>query len=368
MAMTHYKVDRTFKESTFGGQYRPQQMRSASPYVLDTILRQVISQIIEAQMPFTKALNFTLVNVFSTDNQMSMGYSNRPDDSVIMIDSGICFTFCLKPRPNRVLPQPLTQLGRGRYWRLWGVADNNEYLTVGLPRSVLFALNGNGLEFLNVIYNTVGAVTRNYVQLVSSASLSPAANYIDLATTANQVLDLSVSNLMRTVPYDEWHYNVNIWKDYSEMLISDVMRKDFPLYFCMYILPKLYLPNVGKSGTEYIDKTVADFVAKGMMKLSAAIASQIVDPTPELLAALYMLLTPTQDTSDMEASNVERTNFVRSYFYNLTQNMQNVPEYQAKVVRAVSSNHLNMARALISGGFNDQLRNLIEYLGLTKAG
>ncbi|EBY9527628.1 hypothetical protein D5P86_01435 [Salmonella enterica subsp. enterica serovar Infantis] len=368
MALTHYKVDRTFKESTYNGQYRPRQMRSASPYVLDTIIRQVITQMIEAQLPFTKALNFTLVNVYSTDNDMSMGYSNRPDDSVIMVDSGIVFTFCLKPRANRILPQPMTQYGRGRYWRLWGVDNNNEYLTIGLPRSVVFGLNGNGVEFLNVIYNSVGAITRNYVQLVSSSSLSPATNQQDLSSLATQNRDLQVPNLMRTVPYTEWQYNINIWKDYSEMLIKDVMRSDFPLYFCIYILPSLYLPNVGKFGTDYIEKTVVDFVAKGLMKISASLASQVVDQSPELLAALYLLLTPSQDTSDMEASNVERTNFVRSYFYNLNQNMQNVPEYQAKVVRAASANHVAMARTLVTGGYHDQLRNLIEYLGLTKAG
>lgn len=368
MALAHFKVDRTFKESTYGGQYRPQQMRNASPYVLDTIIRQVITQLIEAQLPFTKALNFTLVNVYSTDNDMSMGYSNRPDDSVIMVDSGIAFTFCLKGRPNRILPSPMTQVGRSRYWRLWGVDNSNEYLTIGLPRSVIFALNGNGVEFLNVIYNTIGAVTRNYVQLVASSSLSPVQSQRDFATQSNLIRDLSVSNLMRTVGYDEWHYNLNIWKDYSEMLIQDVMRKDFPLYFCIYILPRLYLPNVGKSGSDYINKTVVDFVAKGLMKFSAALASNVPDQSPELLAAMYLLLTPTHDTSDMEASDVERTNFVRSYFYELTQNMQNVPEYQAKVVRASSANHVAMARALIDGGYHDQLRNLIEYLGLTKVG
>ncbi|QZE57727.1 hypothetical protein pEaSNUABM17_00181 [Erwinia phage pEa_SNUABM_17] len=367
MALTHFKVDRTFKENTYSGQYRPNQMRNASPYVLDTIVRQVLGYLIEAQMPFTKSLNFTLVNVFSTDNNMSMGYSNRPDDSVIMIDSGIAFTFCLKPRANRILPPPMTQLGRGRYWRLWGVENNNEYITIGLPRSVIFGLNGNGVEMLNVVYNTVGAVTRNYVQLVSSSNLAPSQSARDLASQANLVKDLSVSNLMRTVPYDEWHFNINIWKDYSEMLIPDVMRKDFPLYFCIFILPGLYLPNVGKAGTEFVEKTVVDFVAKGLMKIAASLASPVIDQSPELLAALYLLLTPTQDTSDMEASNVERTNFVRSYFYNLSQNMQNVPEYQAKVVRTANSNHVAMARALIEGGYNDQLRNLIEYLGLTKA-
>ena len=367
MALTHFKVDRTFKENTFLGQYRPQQMRSASPYVLDTIVRQVLAYLIEAQMPFTKALNFTLVNVYSTDNDMSMGYSNRPDPSVIMIDSGICFTFCLKARANRILPQPMTQLGRGRHWRLWGVDNNNEYITIGLPRSVLFGLSGYGVEFLNVIYNSIGAITRNYVQLVSSSSLTPSQSMRDLSGQANLVRDLSVANLMRTVPYDEWHYNLNIWKDYSEMLIPDVMRKDFPLYFCIYILPNLYLPNVGKFGMSYIDKTVVDFLAKGLMKLSVSLSSPIIDQSPELLAALYLLLTPNQDTSDMEASNVERTNFVRSYFYNLNQNMQNVPDYQAKVVRTANSNHVAMARALIDGSYNDQLTNLIDYLGLTKA-
>lgn len=368
MALQHFKVDRTFNPNTYSGMYRPQQMRNASPYVLDTIIRQVISQIIDAQMPFIKALNFTLVNVFSTDTNMSMGYSNRPDDSVIMVDSGICFTFCLKPRATRNLPQPMTQLGRSRYWRLWGVDNNNEYLTVSLPRSLLFGLNGNGVEFLNVIYNIVGAITRNYVQLVSSSKFGPAASSQDLSSIASQTLMLSVSNCMRTVPYTEWHFNLPMWKEYSEVFVSDVIQKDYPLYFCLYILPSLYLPDVGKSGTAYIDGPVVDFVSKGLMKISASLASSVVDPSPELCAALYLLLTPTQDTSDMEASSVERTNFVRSFFYNLNQNMQNVPEYQAKVVRTASSNHVAMARALINGGYHDQLRNLIEYLGLTKAG
>ncbi|ARW58823.1 hypothetical protein HOS33_gp183 [Erwinia phage vB_EamM_Y3] len=368
MALTHFKVERTFKPNTYSGMYRPQQMRNASPYVLDSIIRQVITQMIEAQMPFTKALNFTLVNVYSTDNEMSMGYSNRPDDSVIMVDSGIAFTFCLQSKAHRILPAPMTQVGRGRYWRLWGVDNNNEYLTISVPRSIVFGLNGNGVEFLNVIYNSIGAITRNYVQLVSNSSFGPATNTQDLSSRASQNLNKAVSICMRTIPYDEWHYNLAMWREYSEMLVTDVMQKEFPLYFCIYILQALYLPDVGKTGTAYIDGPVVDFLAKGLMKLSASIASQNVDQSPELTAAMYLLLTPTQDTSDMESSNVERVNFIRSFFYNLNQNMQNVPEYQAKIVRYAGSNHVAMARALISGGYHDQLRNLIETLGLTKAG
>jgi len=368
MALNHYKVDRTFKPNAYAGMYRPQQMRNASPYVLDTILRQVLSQMIEARLPFTKALNFTLVNVYATDSEMSMGYSSKPDPSVIMVDSGIVFTFTMQSRALRNLPQPMFQVGRGRYWRLWGVDNSNEYLTIALPRSIVFALNGNGQEFLNVLYNCVGAITRNYVQLVSTSTLGPQTNQQDFSTLATQNLDLAVSVCMRTVPYTEWPYNKSIWREYSEFLIPDIMDKDFPLYFCLHILEGLYLPDVGVSGTQYIEKTVVDYVAKGLMKLSASLAAQYVDPSPELAAALYLLLSSSQDVSDMEASTVQRTNFVRGYFYELNQNMQRVPEYQAKVVRVASSNHLAMARALINGVYHDQLRDLIKFLGLTKVG
>ncbi|AQT28657.1 hypothetical protein YOLOSWAG_178 [Erwinia phage vB_EamM_Yoloswag] len=367
MAVQHFKVDRTFKENTYSGQYRANQMRMATPYVVDAILKQVLLGLISAQMPFTKAQNFTLVNVYAPDANMSMGYSNMPDPSVIMIDSGLVFTFCMKPRQNRILPRPNQINGRSRYFRLWGENNINEYVTIGVPRSFSFALNGNGLEFLTVLHNVVGTVSRNFLTVDPQPQY--AARYItqDISVLDSQDNNLSVQQAMRNLPYTEWHYCSAMWKQFSVALSPELFDRDFPQYFCTYILSGLYMPDVSTTMSNYIDTKVADYIAKGLMKISAAMASGIPDVGPEIQTALYLLLNGRIDCSALESNQIDRTNFVRMYFENLNQNMQRLPEYQSKLVIAAASNHLAMARAILSGSYNVQLRTLAEYMALTEA-
>ena len=366
MAVRHFKVDRSFKENTYSGQYRPNQMRNSNQYVVDAILEQVLLGMISAQMPFTKAQQFCLVNVYSPDANMSMGYSGQPDPSTIMVDSGLVFTFSLKPRPVKNLPQPRVINGRGRYFRMWGESDINEYLTIGVPRQFSFALNGNGIDFLNVLYNVVGTVTRNFVTVDPVPVV--AARYVsqDMNVIRDQDGTLGVSQAMRNLPYTSWHNSIEMWKRNSQALMPKLFDKQFPQYFCVYVLPELYLPDLGPTAAQYIDTTVVDFVARGLMKISAALASGIPDVGPELQAALYLLLNSQLDASPLESTATDRINFVRQFFDALNQNMQRLPEYQSKIVVAAGSNHLAMARSLIVGTYNTQLRTLAEYLALTE--
>ena len=366
MAGQHFKVERTFKENTYGGQYRPNQMRNASPYVVDAILEQVLNGIISAQMPFTKAQNFCLVNAYSPDTGMSMGYAGVPDPSVIMVDSGLVFTFSMKQRPVKNLPQPKLINGRSRYYRLWGENDNHEYLTIGVPRQFSFALNGNGVEFLNVLYNVVGTVTRTFVNVDPVPQYSPRFVSQDMRVINDQDGNIGVPQAMRNLPYTSWHNSLDMWKKNSVALSPKLFDKQFPQYFCTYILPSLYLPDLGTTVSAYINSVVVDFVAKGLMKISAALATGIPDTGPEIQTALYLLLNSQLDASPLESDATDRVNYVRMFFDKLNQNMQRLPEYQSKIVVAASSNHLSMARSLIVGSYNTQLRTLAEYLSLTE--
>jgi len=365
--MAHFKVDRTFKEGAYIGQYRPNQMRSASPYIVAPILKRVIEEMIEAKKPFSLQQNFCLVNVYSPDSDMSMGYSGIPDPSLIMVDSGLVFTFCLKARQNRKLPAPTQSIGMARYWRLWGEKNANEYLTICVPRSYVFALNGNGIEFLNVLYNTIGMVTRNYVLNVTSPSFTPAYQPHDISSLADINLEQSIQHVVRNVPYNEWQYCSAIWKTYSVSLSPELLDKNFPLYFIMYLSKSLYLPDLGKTAVEYVETKVVEFLARGFMKMSATVASGYPEDSPELYAALYALVGEAQDASEMEANQVGRVNFTRGYFYKLMENFKNIPEYQSRIVQYLASNHTAMAKAFISGSYNEQLKNLVAYINLTEA-
>lgn len=364
--LRHIKVDRTFKENTYGGQYNPNRMRNASQYVVDAILEQVLNGIIRAQMPFTKAQNFTLVNVYCPDVQLSMGYSSVPDASTIMVDSGLVFTFSLRPRPLRKLPEPNYSNGRSRYFRMWGETDINEYLTIGIPRQYSFALNGAGLEFLNALYNVVGSVTRNFVNVEPQPEYAPRYSNQDICVTQGQDFGIGIQQAMRLLPYTSWQNSLDMWKLNSLMLSPKLFGDKFPQYFCTYILPSLYLPDVAPSCIAYIDKTCVDFVAKGLMKISSAFASGIPDTGPEMQTALFLLLSQFTDASDLEGFETDRINYVRKYFDLLNRNMQRLPEYQSKLVVAAGSNHASMARNLIFGRYNTQVRSLAEYLSLTE--
>lgn len=365
--MIYHKVDRTFKEGAYNGLYRPNQMKSSTPYVVAPIIKYLIEKFHEAKAPFRAHVNFTLANVYSPDNEMSMGYSGTPDPSLIAIDSGLVFTFCLKSRPNRKLPAPVTSIGMAKYWRLWGEKNaSNEYFTVCVPRSYAFALNGNGFEYLNLLYNVVGMVTRNYVNQVTAPSFVPAFVTHDISTMADLYRDQTIQHIARNVAYNEWQYALVVWQKYSSCLSPDLLDKNFPLYYIMYLRNSIFLPDLGRTATDYIDSKVVDFLSRGFMKMSATLATGYPEDSPELYAALYALVGEVQDASEMESNQVGRVNFTRGFFYKLMENFKNLPEYQSKIVQLLASNHTTMARAVVSSGYNEQLKNLVAYINLTE--
>lgn len=363
MSVLYLSAPKNFKNDLIGGQYRPRTVGS-SDYAISKILEHVITQLFASQLATTKSSLLCLVNAWATDNRMSVGFSNNPDSALWLPNCGIIFTFSIRPRPVKTLPDPTFLLGRSRYWRVWGRDGTNEYISVGVPRSLLFGLDGNGIDLLNVLYNAVGVTTRNHMQTFKTQRIVPNTITQDVSTLESLFHGKNVRDAGRYVPYSEWQYVLSMWKNHSNWFIPQFFDQTFPLYYVMYLNEWIYSPDLNQVAKKYVDTTVTDYVAKGLLAFSTSLSLKIPPSGDEIVAAMYLLLAD-KDLSELEDGQVSRTNFIRRFYRNLATAME-TPEFSALVVKYSMTNHYTMARDLLMGYFNNQLKNLIACLDMVE--
>lgn len=361
MSILYLPVPKNFKTDTLGARYRPRALR-ANDFDITKILDHVLTSLFASQFAIVKSNVLCLVNAYAPDNRMSIGFSDAPNEATLMPNTGIAFTFSIKPRPVKTLPYPDFINGRSRNWRTWGQNGINEFITVSVPRNMLFGLDGQGMDLLNVLYNAVGVISRNHMQTFNSPRMEPAIITQDVSALNSMYQSKSLVQTVKHVPYAEWQYVRDVWDNNSNWLMPKMFDKNFPLYYVMYLSEWVYSPDLNEAAQAYVSKTVTDFLAKGLMKFGTSLSLRQPDMSDELAAALYMLLSD-KDRSDLEGGKSSRTSFVRKYYLRLDQALE-VPEYTAALVRYATSNHYQMARDLLSGNYNEQLKNLIAYANL----
>lgn len=361
MSQIYLAVPKNFKDDTLGGQYRPRSVGSRE-YDISKVLEQVITALFQSQFAVVRSSVLCLVNAWAPDNNMSIGYSRSPDEAVLLPYSGLIFTFSIRPRPVKNLPYPQFINGRSKHWRTWGADGINEYITIGVSKSTMFGLDGHSLDLLNVLYNAVGVITRNHFETFKNQRIMPNIVNQDVSTLRSLYHGQSVRRAVSSVPYAEWQYVRYMWQRHSSWLLPKFFPQDFPLYYVLYLNEWLYAPELSVVARQYVDKNVVDYVAKGLLSLSTSLSTKQPPSGDEIVAALYLLLKD-KDLSDLESGQVSRTNFIRRFYLGLSVAMQ-TPEFSAALVRYAMSNHYTMARDLVAGYYNDQLKNLISYLNL----
>ncbi len=342
------------------GQYRQRNLRHTD-YDISKILVRTLKSLFQSQLAPVKSQVLCLTNAWSIDNRMDIGYSQAPSEAVVQIYTSLALTFSLRPRPTKTLPFPGSVLGRSRYWNLWGKETPNEFVTVCIPRSEIFGLDGKGLDLLNVVYNAVGIVTRNHMQTFNSQRIEPTPVTQDISTLHSLYFSKTNAAVVDRIPYSLWQYNLWIWNNHSNCLLPQFFDKDFPLYYAMYLNESVYAPDMNVCMKKYVDTTVQSYIAAGLAKFAQSLALKRPDESPELYAALYLLLK--NDRSQMEDGEVSRINFVRRYYTALTKAME-VPEYAAALSRYAHGNFTQYAKSLLQGLYNDQLKNLIVYVNM----
>lgn len=361
--LIHISVPKEFKTDILAGRYRPRALRHTD-YDISFILRRVLRSLFLSQLASVKSQLLCLTNVWSVDNRMDIGYSNAPNEATKLTNASLVLTFSIRPRPTKELPFPGQLVGRSKYWTLWGRENPNEYITVSIPRSEIFGLDGRGLDMLNVVYNAVGIVSRNHMQTFNNSLLEPTPVSSDLSMLCNLYRSKKGAALIARTPYSMWHYSLTAWTDYSQCLLPEFFDDEFPLYYVMYLDESIYGPDLNVTMKKYIDTKVQSFVARGLAKFAQSLSLRRADESPELYAALYLLLAD-KDKSEMESNTVTRINFVRRYYQNLDKAME-VPEFAQAIARFAHGNYDAYAKALLQGLYNNQLKNLIVYANMVE--
>lgn len=361
--LIHISVPKEFKTDIIQGQYRPRSLQHTD-YNISPILRRVLRSLFLSQLAAVKSQLLCLTNAWSVDNRMDIGYSNAPNEVVKLTNASLVLTFSIRPRPVKELPFPNQLIGRSKFWTLWGRDNPNEYITISIPRSELFGLDGKGLDFLNSVYNAVGIVSRNHMETFNNSLLEPTPVTSDLSMMYNLYHSKKGSALVSRTPYSLWHYSLEAWTKYSQCLLTDFFDAEFPLYYVMYLDQQIYSPDLNVNMKSYIDTKVQSFVSLGLAKFAQSLALRKPDESPELFAALYLLVGE-DAKSEMEGNTVQRINFVRRFYQALDKAME-VPEFAQQLSRYAHGNYSSYAKSLLQGLYNNQLKNLIVYVNMVE--
>lgn len=357
-----------FKDTITQGMYRPNQSDGPSfRGSLDDLIKAVCQGMLDASLPMTKSANFTLVNMYIPDSGMSLGYSTQPPDEVIFPNSSIVFTFSMAPRPRKNLPQEFELVtGKSRMSRLWGSAPSPEYLTVSLTRTNMSNAFIN-LDTATILYNAIGLVSKNFAEHGRANTFkSKAYARTDVSYEKDRKLTSTPSRMFSDTPFEEWPYSKVFWAKHSHLLMPEVLDKNFPLYYILYLDESIYRGDLSEVALGYVEGEVKDYILKGLTQIAANLNSSIYETGPNVQAALYLMLYKEMDCSQLQGRENDRKTYVQSFFERLAEKMQAVPEYQSKVISLVNQSHMGMAKAMIGGAYNSNLRTLASYLSLVE--
>lgn len=367
--MQHTKVPANFRQSLTQGQHRSTQLASyARQTYITGVLSYVLSELVSAQTPIVKSAQLCLTNIYSVDSGRSLGFAGMPDYSLEAPDCALVLTFSMTPRVLKNLPFPETRVNQGKATRLWGTTDHKDYITICVPRSVVGQSRMITPDYLAVVYNAVGIVSRNYCSLVKTplnrASIQPE----DISVTASYLKGSTASNMMNNIPFTEWTYCSAFWANYSHCLIPSVLDKDFTAYYTLFLDGWLYEGDIDSEALAYVKDQQQKQVTSGLSKISIGMVTGYIDnQSADVQATLHLILRSTKvDVSDLEGSGSARARFVAEFNQKVQEVFRDVPMMQSKVIGLINSNQTNLARGILDVAvtYRQQAKDLSEYLEL----
>lgn len=275
------------------------------------------------------AIDFTLINMFYAPNQISLGYIEDAPQ-VVSQDAGLAFTFALKPvKAKNKFTWPKAEDSRGRGLVLWG-DSRTRFATVFVPRTELAKSQATTLlePVLRVIYNVVGAATKNLLRngMVLESECDPQYFHIYskrayAATTLSQIVD--------NVPVSEWPMIPKVWSEYSYLIWQKQLPPMFPLYWSLYLDDDVYRFGVGDRARALIETSVTQFLAPAFAMLQIAIKNLAapIKPAPELVA-LITRMRAVQGVPIDEKRYAESERFVTMYLMRVIAGCANTPSLQ----------------------------------------
>lgn len=197
---------------------------------------------------------FSLVNVFSTYFNISIGLTTEP--GVNLQRGPVVFTFARTHDTN--VGRPETVLWTTSKTALWGkVTTKPDFISISVPINVCVraGLIGMMTYALQGVYDIVGGFTKNLVM-----GRKPLA--LENSMMRDKVFGYTIPKAMWQLHRDDWKYCNDFWQRMPEMLNLQ-WNAEFVSYYCRYIVPKL--PSLRRGDVYASAREAAADVVRGFI-------------------------------------------------------------------------------------------------------
>ena len=240
--------------------------------------------------PFIPAykVDFTLVNMKYAPNNISIGY--LPDAPKFLdADTGLVFTFALSPVKRKTQWPKWDGNTFNRSIAIWGQRD--KFCSVFVNRTELTKLGASALLLpqLRLIYNVVGAATRNYMNFGCSLTIPADDQYFHVYRKHGRINTLA--QLVDNVPVYEWIYCPAFWSEFSFMLFTKRLPQNFAAYWILYADTDVYRYGMTNDARTLIEDTLVQYLRPAAAYLQSVLRSGDVPLKPPMpLVSLVALI------------------------------------------------------------------------------
>lgn len=323
---------------------------------------EILSMLKEIPNLFTYSVDFSLVNITHTATSHSIGYLDTPP--VVVMDAPMYLTFALKT-DSKAYPKDSSSLDQGgRPYRIWGTLKS-KYLTLFIGRGIVNRYSMQTLleQDLRLLYNLVGAITKNYAtQRLSSfnvqydlfADSHRCAQYVNGCANFSRMVD--------DLPIQLWCYTKTFWSSHSYLFDPRMIPNDFAMFWLMYLDPLVYRPNMDSRAAEFIKTSVTSVLVDGLTVLHgyarAKASPRKLSPSITMLF-LYCLRAIGIETMGTNLSDTELG--LRKYVTAFTQACADLPDFNQQFALYIGNGALSStAQDLYECG--DDIANTMLYL------
>lgn len=232
--------------------------------------------------------DFTLVNMKYAPNNISLGYIET-SPKFLDADTGLVFTFALSPCKRKTVWPSWDGVTYNRSIVIWG--QRQKFCSVFINRTDLTKLGANALLLpqLRLIYNVVGAATRNYANFGCSLDIPADDQYFHIYRKHGRINTLQ--QLVDNVPIYEWVYCPVFWSEYSFMLFTKTLPANFGAYWTLYADSDVYRYGMTNDARNLIENTLIQYLRPAIAYLQSVLRSGDVPLKPPMpLVALLALI------------------------------------------------------------------------------
>lgn len=253
------------------------------------ILEIVLSLLNSSPFVAAHAVDFTLVNMKYAPNNISLGYLPEAP-KFLDADTGLVFTFALSQVKRKTLWPKWDGVTYNRQIVMWG-SNRQKFCSVFVNRTDLSKMGASALLLpqLRLIYNVVGAATRNFVNFGCSLTIPADDQYFHVYRKHGRVNTLN--QLIDNVPIYEWVYCPVFWSECSYMLFTKKLPANFGAYWILYADTDVYRYGMTNEARALIEDTMIQYLRPAVAYLQSVLRSGDVPLKPPMpLVALLSLI------------------------------------------------------------------------------